>query len=310
MLTRVHIRNFQSLVDVDLALERFTVIVGPSNSGKSALVRALAAAAGNPRRGGAYITRGQKNTTVAVHTDTHLVVFERAAGTSGYRVLDLATGTEQSFARLAGTVPDQVSAALRLPADGGVNLAGQFAPPYLLTESGSAVARVLGALTNVTTIFAAAAEAVRRRNTHAATLRTRQTDLTKLREQARRFADLPARLAACARAEEHADNAARLGDRIARLRRDLDTVTVAQGVLRRTAPARAVPADTAMLAAQARLDAFRTLVRGWVGAQQREAAATAAADQAAAREQALTGQLHDTLHAAGHCPLCGRDFTP
>ena len=43
MLERIEVKDYQSLADVDIPFGRFTVIVGPSGNGKSALIRALKA---------------------------------------------------------------------------------------------------------------------------------------------------------------------------------------------------------------------------------------------------------------------------
>ena len=43
MLERLEVKDYQSLADIDIPLGRFTVIVGPSGNGKSALIRALRA---------------------------------------------------------------------------------------------------------------------------------------------------------------------------------------------------------------------------------------------------------------------------
>src|SRR5438128_1235554 len=41
MINKVSIRNFKSLRDVQIGLERFTVFVGPNASGKSSILQAL-----------------------------------------------------------------------------------------------------------------------------------------------------------------------------------------------------------------------------------------------------------------------------
>ncbi|HEX4611817.1 MAG TPA: AAA family ATPase, partial [Urbifossiella sp.] len=41
MLTRASIRNFKSLRDVQVDLERFTILVGPNASGKSSILQAI-----------------------------------------------------------------------------------------------------------------------------------------------------------------------------------------------------------------------------------------------------------------------------
>ena len=41
MISRVSIRNFKCLRDVQIDLERFTVFVGPNASGKSSILQAV-----------------------------------------------------------------------------------------------------------------------------------------------------------------------------------------------------------------------------------------------------------------------------
>lgn len=312
MIEKVSIRNWQSLRAVDLDLGRFTVIVGASSSGKTALMRALRAVASNVRGAGA-ITRGAKAAAITVHTHEHIVTLERTEAAGLYRVVTLATGEEQVFTKLAGGVPQAVTDALGIapvPATGtSVNFAGQFDRPFLLDDSGANVARELGELTNVTTILQAVREANRRRASFAATLKTREADLVNLREQATSFAGLRARLAACERAEQIAGHATDLAGRIERLRKATDTLAVAESVLTRSRVP-GVPADTAMLAAHARLVAYRGLLRDWMTANNAMAASGAAVDQAAAAETRLHDELHTTLVAAGTCPTCQRPIQP
>jgi energy-coupling factor transporter ATP-binding protein EcfA2 len=62
---QLDVRNFQSLEDISLEVRGLTVIVGPTNSGKSALVRALSSALFN-RSGSHFLRKGEKETTVEV----------------------------------------------------------------------------------------------------------------------------------------------------------------------------------------------------------------------------------------------------
>src|SRR3954469_16106248 len=128
MLTHIAIRNFQSLRQVDLELGTFTVIVGPSSSGKSALMRAFKAVASNVR-GSGMITRGQSQMAISYQTDTFTVTLERTEKAGLYRIAN-THGGETNFTKLNGEVPQQVTSALRLepvPVNGtSVNFASQF----------------------------------------------------------------------------------------------------------------------------------------------------------------------------------------
>lgn len=311
MLEKIAVRNFQSLRAVDLDLGRFTVIVGASSSGKTALMRALRAVASN-LRGGGSITRGAKSAAITVHTSDHIVTLERTETSGLYRVITLATGTEQTYTKLAGAVPETVTRALGVdpvPTTGtSVNFAGQFDRPFLLDDSGANVARELGELTNVTTILHAVREANRRRNTYAATLKTREADLSALREQARTFTDLPTRLAACERAQAAEQAAQDIAGRIERLRKATDTLAVAEAVLTRLV-LRPVPDATALLSAHNRLNTYHGLLRTISTATAATTAATTTAEQATATEIHLHTELHTTLVAAGTCPTCLRPVT-
>jgi DNA repair exonuclease SbcCD ATPase subunit len=190
------IRNFQSLRKMTVELGRFTVITGPTGTGKSALVRAVRLLAFNAS-GTSYITRGEKTVVVGMDGDDWRIEISRGAKNS-YTVFTPDHQDGQVFTKLQGKVPEQASSLMRL---GDVNFSGQFDMPYLLDTTGSEVARVLGKLTNVTLLYKAAQEANRRRLASGQLLKTRQADLAALYEQAQQYATLPAENAAVGAAE-------------------------------------------------------------------------------------------------------------
>jgi DNA repair protein SbcC/Rad50 len=304
----VSIRNFQSLAKVDLDLGRFTVIVGPSSSGKSAFIRACKAIASN-MRGAGNITRGAKAAAITVRTGTHVVTLERTETGGKYRVVG-PTDAEASYTKLNQGVPDDVTRALGIapvPANSmSANFAGQFDPPFLLRESGATVARTLGELTNVDRIFEAVREANRRRNTFTAALHTREADLAVVRERMAEFVGLPARLRRLDEAEQTAETCQSLAGRAHRLRQATETLEVAEAVLARTRELPPVPSTTAVDAAEARLAAFKGLLKDWLAHTKLAADWQAEAGQLAGTEHGLHEELHATLTAAGHCPTCGR----
>lgn len=313
MIERVSIRNWQSLVALDLELARFTVIVGPSSSGKSAFMRALRAVASNVS-GTDKITRGQKNAAISVATGEATVTLEYGKFASDtvpgwyYRLLP-AGGKEQIYTKLNRAVPAQVTAALRIdpvPVKGAsINFAGQHDPPFLLQDSGAAVARTLGELTGVDRLFEAGREAVRRRNGLAATLRTREADLAELTAQAHRFAGLPQRVQAMREAEAVTEAAARLDDRINRLQGALDQLTVAEAALSRSALPE-VPTDAAVQAAQQRLGAVTTLLRQWADHAQAASRWDHEVGEFEMVEDHLHHELGTALTALGTCPTCNQ----
>lgn len=314
MINRLEIRNWQSLTNVNLDLGALTAIVGPSSSGKTALMRAIRALASNVRGGGS-ITSGAKTSVITAYTDTHKVTWQRGINDGGkYILTELATGREDTYTKLAGAVPEPITAALHIapaPAAGtSLNISSQFDPPFLLRDSGASVARLLGTLTNVSRILAAVQEANRRRVAAMSTLRVREADLATTLERAQNFLTLPTRLAARERADAHVDAAERIQDQIARLHTLVDALTVAEGVLARASERSNLPDDGGMNTAAQRLATYRHRVQDWIGANNALAAAVERANREVEAERQAQADLDDALAAAGRCPTCGQRVDP
>lgn len=222
MLEHIEVRNYQSLHHIELSLDRFTVIVGPSSSGKSAFTRALRMLTSN-QRGDAFVTHGERTATVTARTEKGVVSLKRG-GDNEYTVIPLnAPDQQRSFTKLAGAVPDEVTDFLGILPRDPLNYASQFDKPYLLDDSAAEVARVLGSLTNVTVILEAAREANRQRSAESSKLKTRQADLERTKTRIQQFVPLKNQLAALGRAEEELKAAATLQQQVTRLQNALDT---------------------------------------------------------------------------------------
>lgn len=309
MIRQIEIANFQSLRKLSVRLGRFTAITGPTGSGKSGLIRAVRLVAFNAR-GTDYITRGEKTCTVSLAGDEiELTGIEddrwqaviRRGGKDSYQ---LAVGINQkTYTKLQGKVPDPVTEVLRL---GEINFAGQWGQPYLLDSTGSEVARVLGRLTNVTLLYRAAQEANRRRLAAAQLLRTRQSDLAQLEEQAKQYASLPQEGAAVQAAEAALDRMQAASQRRDRLRELTDTHQRMSGVLGSIA----IPAPAPSLARLESLAARRSQFAERCRAADRanlalRAAQAAEADAVAAAESART-ELQSYEAQWDICPTCGQ----
>lgn len=304
MLTRLKVSNFQSLRDIDLQLEDLTVIVGPSSSGKTALLRSVRALLSN-FRGDSFITRGQTQTTLSLSTDDGTVTLTRSIGGGGeYRV----TGISEPFTQLHGSVPPQVSKFLRIPPTNisTLNFASQFDSPFLLTDSGPTVARVLGELTNVSTIFLAVKEANRRRLAANASVKARSVDLNALAQQAQAFVSLPERLKACDSAETYLAEAQALQVRLSLLTGLLQDVEAADQALARAQDIPPLPDDIELDELKARYDRLVSLVFEVETGEAEHAVLGAMAGRQEAEQVALEQQMHDLLQDAGTCPLCGQ----
>src|SRR3954467_1795749 len=153
MITRIELTNFMSHAHTVIEpAAGLTVLVGPNNCGKSAIVAALQILCHNETS--TYVLRhGQRECGVEVETsDGHIVRWTRKNSPSY-----LIDG--QLFDRLRGAgIPDQLHQALRLPkVDAGedanfdVHFGAQKSPIFLLGSSAATAAR----------FFASSSDAIR-----------------------------------------------------------------------------------------------------------------------------------------------------
>lgn len=188
MIESIHVQHFQSLHDVTLELAPFTVVVGPSSVGKSALLRALQTVIAN-RRGSAFISQGERIASITVKTSHGTVTLQRGRGTSdnSYTVIpnDPAhpLSPQTTYSKLGGDVPIEVSRFLGIDPKDPIAFASQFDKPYLLDDSPAEIARTLGSLTNATVMLEGARESNRRKLAAKSTLTTRTGDLEAIKER-------------------------------------------------------------------------------------------------------------------------------
>lgn len=310
MLTRIDIADYQSLAKATIPVGKLTTVTGPTGSGKSSVRRAALLAASNAR-GVDYIRRGAARAAVVLSFEDpdgpFTVAIRRTAAGRGdlYRVTRPGA-KPQEYTKLAGGVPDKVAELLRL---GPLNFVGQLDPPYLLSATGTDVARTLGELTNVSLVLRAAAEAGRRRKGFDRDAKNADARAEALRAQEEGFFNLPGQLDAIRQAADGADHMAtmegdlfRLGGLIRRMAELQEKLAAAK-----TAAQRAAPPDLGRLerglATYQRLQMLTTRVEQ---AQEAEAKARQRAAAAAEREQQAHAALHEALVAAGECPVCGQ----
>lgn len=307
MITRLVVRNFQAIKHADLDLGVFTVIVGPSSSGKSALIRAVHALASNVR-GTAAITRGQKQMAITATLDNGtMVTLERSDRASSYQLT--GDGTQQ-FTKLAGEVPPHISDTLRLdPGPGSVNFAGQFDKPFLLAESGAVVARELAELTNVNQIFEAVRSANRIRTATQSTLKLRSTDMEAVTTGLRAFQGLSDQLKAFTVVQTLDERRKALEGRVNRLDKAIRDLTTLQDALTGYQPI-TLPDGQHLDDLKTR---YLTLRNAAMTVVTRTTQARNAEQQAQDADLYLTSMqeaLRKLLAEAKICPTCGQSLRP
>lgn len=281
VIESIDVRNFQSLHHVHLELGQFNVIVGPSSSGKSALTRALRTLIAN-RRGADFISHGERITTISARTTQGTITLTRGKSTNdnSYVIVpanpDHKLAPKQTWTKLGGDVPPEVSEFIGIDPKDPIAFASQFDKPYLLDEKPPEVARVLGGLTNVDVIFAASRESNRRKLATTATLRTRNEDLAAIKEKIPGYRAIRTQDAALTEAETLISEARKLQDEINSLEAAIDALEISQSRTEALKPSLGivVPDEQPLIDAHQDLARFRDAVKEDMAAQSELEAAT------------------------------------
>lgn len=178
---RVKIQNFQSLGSVEIEANGLTVLVGRSNLGKSATVRAVEGALFN-RAGEDFVREGTVAAKVAINylptNDGAFldVTWEKGHNLNRYDVDgDLYSKVGQS------APPPVVDAGYRDLKVGGEYLrpqvAGQFDPLFLLTHPGSFISDVLSVISRLAVLLTADRACAKDLKADKGVLTIRQADL-------------------------------------------------------------------------------------------------------------------------------------
>ena len=146
MIQNLTIKNFQSHKKTFLEFHKgLNVIVGPTDSGKSAIIRALRWVVWNKPSGDAFRSTWGGNTHVSIETDSYSIA--RNKGDHNNYVLR-STGEEEviKFNAIGANVPDEIVQVLNMDE---VNLQQQLDTPFLLSESPGKVAAFLNKVAGI-----------------------------------------------------------------------------------------------------------------------------------------------------------------
>jgi len=242
-LRRLAIRGFRSIVKANLQLGEITVIIGPSDCGKTNVVRALDAWAYNIA-GTSFTTEGQQMTRVAVVVGAQdKIVFEKSmkgkkkGGASRFYYQDGKTNERLGYEKVGLTVPVEITDITlirRLVIDDlklKINFSRQDDPWFLLAPQAwtpDRVSKVIGQISGVDALILANKDLVNKRvalNREARSARERSEES---REQLKDYENL----------DEINDLVGQAKLKLAGIQEDKLKLTKALGLVRRIAEAR------------------------------------------------------------------------
>lgn len=145
MFKKLKIKNFQSHKDTEFEFEPgINMIVGTSDSGKSAVFRALRWLMYNRPSGDAFCSHwADKQATVELELDTHTIFRSRKKAKQEYKLDDT------SFSAFGTDVPEEIARALNMEE---VNFQQQFDSPFLLDNTSGEVAQYFNKIAHLENI--------------------------------------------------------------------------------------------------------------------------------------------------------------
>lgn len=307
-LKSVRVRNFQSIEDISTDFAKFTVLVGPSSSGKSAFLRGIKTCLRNSFVPSNVRSGTTKSIVDVQFTDGIDVSIERGKSLSTYRLGSQA----EAFTKSARTIPDDVAKALKVPLISDVDLtfSFQFDKPFLVSESGFTAAQVIGSLTNVSLLHAAIRETNRRVQESSSLLKVRQSDLVSLTDTLQSFRDLPEMKTRLEQAQLRFDAVRPLESRMAALKSSLEAVRNAETALARLKPVQVPQVSIKSLDDQSkRLSRLTNLISVLDSTQSVISQKSNAVFKLEEEILSLENAYNYRLEALGTCPLCGQEVT-
>lgn len=152
MITAVKLQGFQSHVDSYFNLgEGLNVITGPSDAGKTAIMRAIRWVAFNEPQGEAFVNEKVGEAVVTIHLSSGAILTKRRRKGKTSYLIQTDEDDEGSLYEKS-EVPDEVKALLQIEKqtfgdfETALNFAFQLDAPFLISETASAGAKILGKL--------------------------------------------------------------------------------------------------------------------------------------------------------------------
>lgn len=297
MITKIELSNFQRHKKLKIDLGQITTIVGPSDSGKSAIIRALRWSMLNRPSGSVFTRHGAEQCVVALNTESGRVVRSRGKSKNTYTLDD------QEFTAFGADVPTPIAEALGVVAD---NFQGQHDAPYWLGLSPGKLSKSLNEVVDLSVMdatIASLAKSLRKVKLSIEIVTERldeaRADVAKYKpyvEMDRQYKKIEKAEKDALRWEVDTDNlrlevhkARQAADTVSLLRDDLDAMRADLEAIS------AVEADIA------KREKYAADLKDAVNEVRR-----AQKNVDAAKNQ--TDQIHDELAEFRICPICGSDL--
>lgn len=175
MLEQLTVENFQAHHHLSIDLDpTVTTIVGPSDAGKSAVIRALIWLATNRPLGATFIRDGTKQTRVALLVDGHEIIRTRGKSVNTYSI------DGEELKAFGNDVPSEIADLLNLSS---INLQGQHDSPFWFSNTAGEVSRQLNQIVDLSIIDRTLGNLDKASRSTAAEVRTLEQQEARAKEE-------------------------------------------------------------------------------------------------------------------------------
>jgi len=232
-LTKIVLENFQGFERGEFNLSpNLNILVGVSNVGKSSVARALSLVLYN-QWDKSWVRYGSKFCRITLETSTGIVVVREKGDKVNKYTLRLPDFPEQVFESFGTTTPEQVQQALKIhevqidTTDKlNLNLAGQMDALFLLSQTGSYRAKVLGKLSGATYLDHAIRELNKDKRRITAEKDAKDLEVIELKAQVDKYGALGALSGTISALESRLTSLTRSQERVEQIRSLLERVKV------------------------------------------------------------------------------------
>lgn len=235
-LSKIVLENFQAFEKGEFVLSpNLNILVGVSNVGKSSVARALSLVLFN-QWDKSWVKFGTKYCRVSILTDAGVEVIREKGEKVNRYILKLPSQQEQLFESFGTSVPEAVQQALHIHAVQvdttdtlNLNLAGQMDSLFLLSQTGSYRAKVLGKLSGATYLDHAIRELNKDKRQVSADKNLKDLEIVEKQDQVDKLAPIEAYGSVITELESKMISLAAAEQRVERIRNLFGRVKVLKG---------------------------------------------------------------------------------
>jgi DNA repair ATPase RecN len=191
VINSILIHNFQSHKKASIDLSKgINILIGSSDSGKSAFIRAINWLANNRPSGESFRSNWGGDTSVAVELDNDSITRIRSSKLNRYEIIwdieaaKMGEVSSDNYDAIKTDIPEDVSKLLNFE---DLNIQSQMDKPFLLGETSGEVARYLNQIVNLEVIDTSLAAIEKQRRASLSDITYKEETLKEQQEKLKEF---------------------------------------------------------------------------------------------------------------------------